>query len=85
MANYTTDGRKILGVEYDTIVEVGDEIDGMRVLSVDRRSAEECGVFLLEPNGMVTCYVLDEIYIIGKSNNFETLLDAINAWNAGEI
>ncbi len=85
MAIYQTDGKKILYAEYDTVVEAGDEIDGMRVLSVDRRAADECGVFLLEPNGMVTCYVLDEIYIVGKSDSFDTLLDAINAWNDGEI
>ncbi len=85
MAIYQTDGKKILYAEYDTVVEAGDEIDGMRVLSVDRRAADECGVFLLEPNGMVTCYVLDEIYIVGKSDSFDTLLDAIDAWNGGEI
>ncbi len=85
MAIYQTDGKKLLGVEYDTVVEVGDEIDGMRVLSVDMRAPDECGVFLLEPNGMVTCYVLDEVYIVGKSDSFDTLLDAVNAWNDGEI
>ena len=85
MAVYTTDGKKIVGAEYDTRIEAGDTIDGMRVLSVDRRSIEECGVFLLEPNGTVTCYVFDEIYIVGKSDSFETFLDAIEAWNEGEI
>ncbi len=85
MALYRSDGRKLLDVEYDTHIEVGDEIDGMRVLSVDQRAVDECGVFLLEPNGMVTCYVLDEIYIVGKSDSFETLVDAVNAWNADEI
>jgi len=85
MALYRSDGRKLLDVEYDTRIEVGDEIDGMRVLSVDQRAVDECGVFLLEPNGMVTCYVLDEIYIVGKSDSFETLVDAVNAWNADEI
>ncbi len=85
MASYQTDGKKIIGVEYDTVIQVGDEVDGMRVLSVDIRSIEEMGVFLLEPNGMVTCYVFDEIYIVGKSDSFETLLDAINAWNDKEI
>ncbi len=85
MAIYQSDGRKLLNAEYDTVIEAGDEIDGMRVLSVDQRAADECGVFLLEPNGMVTCYVLDEIYIVGKSDSFDTLLDAVNAWNDGEI
>ena len=85
MATYQSDGRKLLGVEYDVVIEVGDEIDGMRVLSVDRRAADECGVFLLEPNGMVTCYVFDEIYIVGKSDSFETLMDAAEAWRDGEI
>jgi len=85
MANYQSDGKKLLGVEYDTVIEVGDEVDGMRVLSTDSRGADECAVFLLEPNGMVTCYVFDEIYIVGKSDSFDTLVDAIHAWNAGEI
>ena len=85
MAIYQSDGKKLLYVEYDTVIEVGDEIDGMRVLSVDQRAADECGVFLLEPNGMVTCYVFDEIYIVGKSDTFDTLIDAVNAWNEGEI
>ena len=85
MATYQTDGKKLLNVEYDVIVEVGDELDGMRILSVDVRSTDEIGVFLLEPNGMVTCYVFDEIYIVGKSDSFETLLDAVNAWNENEI
>jgi len=85
MAIYQTDGRKIIGVEWDTVIEVGDIVDDMRVLSVDIRSAEEMGIFLLEPNGMVTVYVFDEIYIVGKSDSFDTLPDAIEAWNEGEI
>ena len=85
MAIYQTDGKKLLGVEYDTIIQVGDEVDGMRVLFVDIRSIEEMGVFLLEPNGMVMVYVFDEIYLIGRSESFETLSDAIEAWNDGEI
>ena len=85
MASYFSDGKKLLDVEYDFIVSVGDEIDGMRVLSVDIRSMDEIGVFLLEPNGMVTCYVFDEIFIVGKSDSFENLIDALNAWNDGEI
>ena len=85
MAIYQSDGKKLLNVEYDILIEVGDQIDGMRVLSVDKKALDECGVFLLEPNGMVTCYVFDEIYIVGKSDSFETLVDAVNAWNTGEI
>jgi hypothetical protein len=85
MAIYQTDGKKILGVEWDTIIKVGDIVDDMRVLSVDIRSAEEMGVFLLEFNGMVTVYVFDEINIVGKSDSFETLTDAVEAWRNGEI
>ena len=85
MHSYETDGKKIVGVEYDTVIQVGDVVDGMRVLSVDIRSIEEMGVFLLEPNGMVMVYVFDEIYIVGRSDSFETLSDAIEAWNEGEI
>ena len=85
MAIYQSDGRKLLNAEYDTTIEVGDEIDGMRVLSVDKKAADECAVFLLEPSGMVTCYVLDEIYVVGKSDSFETLVDALKAWNNAEI
>ncbi len=85
MAIYQTDGKKLLNAEYDVEIKVNDIIDGMRVLSVDKRSAEEVGVFLLESNGMVTCYVFDEIYIVGKSDSFDTLVDAVNALNDGEI
>jgi len=85
MASYYTDGRKLLNVEWDFVAQVGDEIDGMRVLFVDIRSQEEMGFFLLESNGMVTVYVFDEIYIIGKSDSFDTLPDAIAAWKDGEI
>ena len=85
MASYQTDGKKLLHVEYDTVVQVGDEVDGMRVLFVDIRSLEEMGVFLLEPSGMVTCYVFDEVFIVGKSDSFEILSDAIEAWQEGEI
>jgi len=85
MASYISDGKKLLGVEYDTIIQAGDEVDGMRVLSVDIRSMEEMGVFLLEPNGMVMVYVFDEIYLVGRSDSYETLSDAIEAWNDGEI
>ena len=50
MAVYYSDTKKLLNVEYDVIPEVNDIIDGMRVLSTDRRSFEEYAVFLLEPS-----------------------------------
>jgi len=86
MKHYVSDGRKLLNVEYDTIPQINDIIDGMRVLSVDMKSIEEYAVFLLEPiSRRVTCYIFDEIFIIGKSDEFETLNDAIEAWKGGEI
>jgi hypothetical protein len=86
MAIYQSDGKKLLNVEYDTIPQINDIIDGMRVLSVDMKSIEEYAVFLLEPiSRRVTCYIFDEIFIIGKSDEFETLNDAIEAWKAEEI
>ena len=86
MAIYQSDGKKLLNVEYDTIPQINDIIDGMRVLSVDMKSIEEYAVFLLEPiSRRVTCYIFDEIFIIGKSDEFETLNDAIEAWKVGEI
>ena len=85
MAIYNSDGKKLIDVEYDVIVNVGDMIDGMRVLSVNIRSSEEYAVFLLEPNTRVTCYIFDEVFIIGKSDSFESLGDAIEAWSNDEI
>ncbi|NPA60154.1 MAG: hypothetical protein GXO30_06800 [Epsilonproteobacteria bacterium] len=85
MAIYESDGKKLVDVEYDIIPKVGDMIDGMRVLSVDIRSMEEIGVFLLEPNTRVTCYVFDEIFIIGKSDSFDSLTEAVEAWMSDEI
>lgn len=85
MAIYNSDGKKLLNVEYDVVVNVGDMVDGMRVLSVDVRSDEEYAVFLLEPNTRVTCYIFDEIFIIGKSDSFDSLGDAIEAWSNDEI
>ena len=85
MAIYQTDGKKLLDVEYDVEVEVGDMVDGMRVLSVNKRSAEEVGVFLLEPFGSVICYVFDEVFIIGRSSSYDSLLEAVEAWNSEEI
>ena len=85
MAIYYSDGKKLVDVEYDTIVEVGDMVDGMRVLSTNVKSADEYAVFLLEPNTRVTCYVVDEVFIVGKMDGFENLSDAISAWNNDEI
>ncbi len=85
MAIYNSDGKKLVDVEYDVIVNVGDIVDGMRVLSINERSSEEYAVFLLEANTRVSCYIFDEIFIIGKSDSFESLGDAIEAWNNDEI
>lgn len=85
MAIYNSDGKKLMNVEYDVIVNVGDIVDGMRVLSVNSRSDAEYAVFLLEPNTRVTCYIFDEVFIIGKSDSFDGLGDAIDAWNNDEI
>lgn len=85
MAIYESDGKKLVNVEYDTIVEVNDVVDGMRVLSVHSKVPEEYAVFLLEPNTRVTCYVFDEVFIIGKMDGFESLTHAIEAWRDDEI
>lgn len=85
MAIYQSDGKKLIGVEYDVFAKINDSIDGMRVLSVDTNSQNEYAVFLLEPNTRITCYIFDEIFIIGKADSFENLSDAIEAWRAGEI
>ncbi|WP_294964352.1 hypothetical protein [Sulfurimonas sp.] len=85
MAIYVSDGKKLIDVEYDDIPTVNDMIDGMRVLSTDKRAEDENGMFLLETNGNVCCYVFDEIFIVGKVNGFENLVDAIEAWNNNEI
>ena len=85
MKNYISDGKKLINAEYDDIPELGDTIDGMRVLSVDQKNSEEYAVFLLEPNTRVMCYVFDEIFIIGKTDGFENITDAIEAWKSEEI
>lgn len=85
MAIYYSDGKKLVDVEYDTIVEVGDMVDGMRVLSTNVKSSEEYAVFLLEPNTRITCYVFDEVFIVGKMDGFENLAQAVEAWNHDEI
>lgn len=85
MASYISDGKKLLNVEYDVLVEINDTVDGMRVLSVNSKSDEEYAVFLLEPNTKVTCYIFDEVFIIGKSDSFDSLIEAIEAWDNEEI
>jgi len=85
MATYQSDGKKLIDVEYDVIIQVNDRVDGMLVLSVDTNAVNEYAVFLLEPNTRVSCYVFDEVFIIGKADSFENLSDAIEAWRAEEI
>jgi len=85
MAIYISDGKKLLNVEYDDIPSINDVIDGMRVLSTDKRAEDENAMFLLEPNGNICCYVFDEIFIVGKVSGFENLVDAVEAWNNHEI
>ena len=85
MAIYNSDGKKLIDVEYDVIINVGDIVDDMRVLSINSKSHEEYAVFLLESNTRITCYIFDEVFIIGKADSFDTLSDAIEAWNNNEI
>lgn len=84
MAAYISNGKQLLDVEYDDIVEINDTVDGMRVISKDVRG-EEYAVFMLEQNSNICCYVFDEIFIIGRVSGFETLGDAIEAWKNQEI
>jgi len=85
MKIYSSDGKKLINAEYDDIIEVNDMLDGMKVLSVQSNSPEEYAVFLLEANTKVTCYIFDEVFIIGKGDSFDTLVDAITAWSNDEI
>jgi hypothetical protein len=85
MATYNSDGKKLLNAEYDYVPQINDIIDGMRVLSVNAKDNEEYAVFLLEPNTRITCYIFDEIFIIGKADSFDSLNDAIEAWKMDEI
>jgi hypothetical protein len=84
MAIFVSDGKQLLNVEYDAIVEVNDIVDGMRVISKDVRE-EEYALFLLEQYGNICCYVFDEVFIVGKVDGFETLVEAIEAWKNNEI
>ncbi|MBU0631418.1 hypothetical protein KKA17_02125 [bacterium] len=84
MAVYTSNGKQLLDVEYDVLVEINDMLDGMRVISKDVRD-DEYAVFMLQPNGNVCCYVFDEVFIIGRVSEFETLVEAAEAWKNNEI
>ena len=84
MAVYTSNGKQLLDVEYDAIVELNDMVDGMRVISKDVRG-DEYAVFMLEPNGNVCCYVFDEIFIIGRVSGFANIVEAAEAWKNNEI
>ena len=84
MASFTSDGKKLLNVEFDDTPNIGDTVDTLRVVSKDIRG-NEYALFLLEPNTYITCYILDEIYIIGNQSGFESLNDAIEAWNDDQI
>ena len=81
MATYNSDGKKLIDAEYDDIPAINDIIDGMRVLSVNAKNDDEYAVFLLEPNTRISCYIFDEIFIIGKADSFDNLSDAIESWN----
>ena len=84
MAIYTSNGKQLLDVEYDAIVEINDMLDGMRVLSKDVRG-DEYVLFMLELNGNICCYVFDEVFIIGRVSGFDNLIEAAEAWKNNEI
>lgn len=85
MTSYISDGKKLINVEYDVIPQLNDTIDGMGIISTDRRAEDEYAVFLQELNGRISCYVLDEVFIIGSVSGFENLIKAVEAWNNNEI
>ena len=85
MKNYMSDGKKLLHVEYDDIPTINDMVDGMRVLSTDKRAEDENALFLLKLDGSICVYILDEIYIVGKADNFDNLVEAVEAWRDEEI
>jgi len=85
MAIYNSDGKKLIDVEYDVTPQINDTIDGMLVLSVNAKDNEEYAVFLLEVNTRITCYIFDEIFILGKADSFDNLNEAIQAWKMNEI
>jgi len=57
----------------------------MRVISTDRRAVDEYAILLQELNGRISCYVLDEVFILGNVTGFENLIKAVEAWNNDEI
>lgn len=85
MASYVSDGKQLINVEYDVIPQLNDMVDGMRIISTDRRADDEYAIFLQELNQSVCCYVLDEVFIVGKVSGFENLVKAVEAWNNDEI
>lgn len=85
MSVYISDGKKLIDIEYDDIPTINDMVDGMRILSTDKRAQDENALFMLAQDGTICCYVLDEIFIVGKVDGFENLVDAITAWNNNEI
>lgn len=85
MASYMSDGKKLINVEYDVIPQINDIVDGMMVISVDRRGVDEYAIFLQNLDQTVSCYVLDEIFIVGSVRGFENLVKAVQAWNNSEI
>ena len=85
MAAYLSDGKKLLDVEYDVVVELSDTIDGMRVISKIEDTPDETALFLLELNGDVSCYILDEEFLVGRVSGFKNLLDAVEAYKSGEV
>jgi len=85
MKIYSSDGKKLINAQYDDIVEVNDIVDGMKVISVQSNSPEEYAIFLLEASTKVTCYIFDEVFIIGKGESYDTLVEAIEAWSHDEI
>ncbi|MEA1955292.1 MAG: hypothetical protein U9N02_02220 [Campylobacterota bacterium] len=85
MAIYISDGKKLLDVEYDVVLDINDSIDGMRVIHKDVKSQNEVALFLLELGGFISCYVLDEEFLVGRVSGFKNLPEAIEAWNDGEI
>ena len=84
MNHYISDGKKLLNVEYDVQPQLNDTLDGMLIISTDT-NGEDYALFMLEPDGNVCCFVLDEVFIVGRVSGIETLVEAVQAWNDGEI
>ncbi len=84
MKHYRSNGKKLLHVAYDDRPDVGDSIDGMKVISTHTQ-ASDYALFLQEDSGQVGVYVLDDIYIVGRVFGFDTLVEAVSAWMNDEI